>query len=110
MHKLSSILTEEGLLQDKNPLVRLAGWTAGVFDEKECRTRIASPLLTACQDALDTLGEMNQENLKYLKTYQMAGMEYREEAQAALASQAVLRKYGEALRDLQRYIIKMAPR
>ena len=105
---LRDILASEGLSlpKEKNALERLAGWTAGVFDEKDFKYILKDPLLTACSDALKSVNLMLQENAKYLKAYQMAGMEYREETQAALESQVILRKYGGAIEDLQEILRK----
>lgn len=109
---LRDILAAEGFptRKEANALERLAGWTAGVFDQSDYQARITGPVLAACTEALRNLEQMAAENQKHLKIYQMAGMEYNQETRAALESQAFIRKYGGAIQDLQETFRKLGAR
>ena len=79
------------------PLVgKTAGWTKGVYDQSEVAD-VLRPVMTAAANANRMLSQMREENQKMLRTYSMAGMEYREEQQAARETTKML---DDAMRKL----------
>jgi len=96
----SSSSASEGI--DRTASSKKAGWTKGVFDQKEI-DEVFTPLKKATRLAEADLKQMAKENDEFLRVYGAAGMEYREESRAARETQTALRRAADKLGALKTF-------